>query len=133
MSLSISEEPGSAAHSPTSTAFGGLSAPFGWCPVHLVRFRAVSHHVWWLPMSTFPCITIIGIPGWVPAGATQPGLPLLQPESSSAVVEMREGSNVLSYQWVYLWIMMPACNWCSTFVVYNYKVRTSWDKPSFEP
>ena len=56
----------------------------------------------------------------------------MQPVSSSAVVETREGSNTLSYQWVYLWFEMPACSWHGTFTVYNHKVRTSWDK-SIEP
>ena len=45
-------------------------------------------------------------------------------------VEMKEESNALSYQQVYLWFEMPVCSWHG---VYNHKVRTSGDKLFIRP
>ena len=44
--FSISVNPGSATHFPSSTASAGLPVPFSWCLCALGRFRAVSHHMW---------------------------------------------------------------------------------------
>ena len=49
--LSISVKPGSAAHLPTSTASIGLQHLLVAAHVHLVWFRAVSHHVWPSPCT----------------------------------------------------------------------------------
>ena len=47
---SILAKPGSTTHFPTSTASAGLQCLSVGARVHLVRFRAVSHCVWLLPL-----------------------------------------------------------------------------------
>ena len=136
--LSISVKPRSATHFPTSTTSTGLQCLLVSACVHLAWFRAVSHHLWPLP-----CVNIFHASRFlVSLGGHQlePCSPKCEhkfasvvTESSSVAMEMREGSNVLSYQWVYLWFEMPACSWHGAFTVYNHKVKTSWDKPSIKP
>ena len=106
--------------------------------VHLVWFRAVSNHVWPSPRANIlhasQILASLGGPDWsCTAQNVSISLPQLQPKSSSMAVEMREGSNVLSYQQVYSRFEMPVCSWRSAFTVYNHRVRTSWDKPPIEP
>ena len=125
--LSISAKPRSAAHFPISMASTELQCLSVGARVHLVWFRAASRHVWSLPcINIFHASQLLASLGgcqYCSHAAQNLSLisPQLQPKSSSAAVEMREGSNSFSYQWVYLWFEMFAHSWHGTFIVYNHK------------
>ena len=135
--LSISAKLGSATHFPTSTASAGLPHLFVGACVHSVWFKAVSHCMWPPPCAIFCASQLLASLGGhqlEPRSLERKRkFALLQPESSSVAVEMREGSNTLLYQRVYLWFEMPVCSWHGTFTIYNHRVRASWDKPFIEP
>ena len=67
---SISTRPGSAALLPVSTASTGLLCLLVGAHVHCVRSNTEKYCMWPLPCAHhFQCVTILGIPGWVPTEA----------------------------------------------------------------
>ena len=136
--LSISAKPRSAALFPTGTTSTGLQHLLVGAHVHLVCFRAVSHHVWPLPhVNVFHASQLLASLG----GCQLEPCSLEYEHTFASVVTQvfkcgcrnREVSNALPHQWVNLWFEMPVCSWCGTFPIYNHKVRKSWDKPSIGP
>ena len=67
---SISTRPGSATLLPVSTTSTGLLRLSVGTHVHRVRSDTEKYHVWLLLRTHhFQCMTILGIPGWVPTEA----------------------------------------------------------------
>ena len=127
--LSISVKPGSATHFSTSTASGGLQHLSVGAHVHLVMLRAVSHHVWLLPHVNISHASQL----LVSLGGCQ-----LEPHSlkheckfTSVATQVFKCSCGNDGREQHALVPMGLLVvWDALFVVYNYKVRSSWDKPS---
>ena len=101
--------------------------------VHLVRFGAVSHLVWLLPCINVFCASqlLVSLSGC----QLEPYSPECEFEFTSVATrvfkcshgnEGREQSTLVPVG------LLLDCDTCA-FTVYNYKVRTPWDKSSFKP